>query len=124
MSKENEFVFCGNVDLAPDFQFTTQGTAKGKLRVKRRETWTKQDGSEDGRDVILTFSFFGKPAEQAMDLDLSIGTAVRVTGSFGSWEAKNKEGQLLGFHNPDLKAFRVDLRTEQPVKEKTDDIAF
>lgn len=116
---ENKFVFCGIVDEAPAFQFTTQGTCKGKIKVKRTETW---GGNNPGsKDIFLTFSLFGKPADEAMALNLTLGTAVRMTGSFGSWEAK-KDGAPLGFHNPDLKAFRVDVRTVQP--SNTADISF
>lgn len=123
--KQNEFTFCGIVDEAPNFQFTTQGTCKGRLKVKRTETWSGASG-EGSKDIFLSFSLFGKPAEAAMNANLTIGTAVRVVGSFGSWEAKNKEGVLMGFHNPDLKAFRVDVRSEQPSSQKTDaaDISF
>lgn len=117
--KENAFIFCGIVDEAPQFQFTPQGTCKGKLKVKRTETWSGANGS-GSKDINLSFSLFGKPAEDTMALDLKLGTAIRVTGGFGSYEAKNKEKQPLGFHNPDLKAWRVDVRTEQP-SAKVDD---
>lgn len=120
--KENEFVFCGIVDDAPVFQFTPQGKCKGKVKVKREESYTYQ-GETRSNVTILTFSLFGKPAEDAMALDLKLGTAVRMTGSFGSYEAKNKEKQPLGFHNPDLKAYRVDVRSEQP-KPNNSDIDF
>ena len=119
MSKENAFIFCGIVDATPDFQFTEQGKCKGRIKVKRHETW--DTGS---RDVELSFSLWGKPAEDAMALNLAIGMAVRMRGSFGSWEAKNKAGELLGFHNVDLKCIGVDVRSEQPQAEKKDDFDF
>lgn len=117
--KQNEFVFCGTVNAVPEFQFTDKGTAKGKLEVKRMETWSNRDGSEGSKEIILSFSFFGKPAEEAMNANLLIGASVRVTGSFGSWAARNKDTkELTGVHYADLKAFRVDVRSEQNTAPK------
>ena len=112
-------MFCGIVDEKPMFEFTTQGKCKGRVKVKRHEEW---DGGS--RDILLSFSLFGKPAEEAEKLNLAIGTAVRMRGSFGSWEAKNKAGELLGFHNVDLKCVGIDVRTEQPAKTDENDIPF
>jgi len=106
--KENEGVIIGTIDAPVDVQFTAAGKAKGRLKLKRTETW---DGGS--KDVFLTFSLWGKVAEDMNTKNPSIGTAVRVTYKLGSWEAKNKAGEMLGFHNPDLKAWRVDIRSEQ-----------
>ena len=118
--KENEGVFVGIVHAAVDSKFNAAGKCQAKLQVKRTEV-----GDWGSKDIgPLTFSLFGKPAEDLTEKNPAIGTAVRVTYRLGSWEAKNKEGALLGFHNVALNAWRVDVRSVQDTKPAEETIDF
>lgn len=104
MSNEDSFEYEGIVRTRPDFQFVPSGQMKTVLNCYKVKAF-------NGKEVDSFFELFGRPAETLEKKNVTAGTLVRVAFELDSFKGFNK-----------LRAWRVDVRTNQNPGLATDDL--